>query len=169
MAEVFEARTAYNLNVDVYSDPITQGWDLSEFSAETGSLYWQEELSLFKLKTSNPSDSQATIIRLTPLCRIAIQEGDAWLLNERATKLHAWLTGYLINDDGVLIWDLNEAIWITPESLGDTKTLASDELSFSKITENFIAIGTGYNAPSGKVEPIKLDLKNRRTISKAYS
>lgn len=168
MATEFEARTAYNADVDIHNDPPSESWDISELSAESGSLFWLEDDVLFKLKTSSPSASHAHIVKLSAECRVAILDDEAWLLNDRSTKLHNFILGYLPHELGLLLWDFTDAIWVTTVSVWDPHRLAHDELSFSEITPEGIALGKGYNAPNKRNEVVKLDLVNRCTILKAY-
>ena len=145
MVSKFEARTAYNLDVDICNDPICQTWDLSKLSSEAGSLFWREDEDTFQLKINGPSDGQATIVKLSFESRIAILDDEAWLLGESVTNLPIWVNDFIVHESGLLLWNLNEAMWVDLRDVWNIGNLASDDLSFSKITTDGIAIGSGYN------------------------
>lgn len=166
MVEIFEARTAYNCNVDVHRDPIESTWELPTKSADIGHLFWFEEDLLFQLKTTHPSDAYAKVFRLPSKVRVAIVEGEAWVLRDAQTKhvMDFALNGYE-HHQGLVVVGMVNLVLVSQDDEYDIESYFDDDLRSievvdGKVVRNLAFIKTNDYPPISLerfVEPIADD------------
>ena len=167
MISKFEARTAYNAGVDIYSETITQTWRVPGDNENHGDLYWYEDDQLFHIETEGQFDEYSLIFRLSPNRLVALSDGEARILSDQGITLAMdWIQNYFVSEQGILFWSNTDAIWITTESSWGTGQIATDELSFSEISPNGIARGIGWQGSDQFA--VALNLTEKKILKSAY-
>ncbi|MEI7987322.1 MAG: hypothetical protein WCI55_17000 [Armatimonadota bacterium] len=167
MISKFEARTAYNAGVDIYSETITKTWRMPGADKNHGDLYWYEDDQLFHIETEGQFDEYSLIFRLSSTRLVALSDGEVRVVSDKgSSESMDWIQNYLVSEQGILFYSNTDALWVTTESSWDTGQIASDELSFSEISPNGIARGIGWQGSDHFA--VALNLTEKKILKSAY-
>jgi hypothetical protein len=167
MISKFDARTAYNAGVDVYSETIAQTWRMPDATDKHGDLYWYEDDQLFHIETEGQFEEYSLIFRLSPNKLVALSDGEVSILTDQSTTLAMdWIQNYLVSEQGILFWSNTDALWVTTESSWDTGRLALDELTFSEISLGGMARGRGYKG--SEYSDVVINLIDKKIVKSAH-
>ena len=167
MISKFEARTAYNAGVDIYSETITKTWRVPGDNENHGDLYWYEDDQLFHIETAGQFDEYSLIFRLSSTKLVALSDGEARVISDKgSSEAMDWIQNYIVSEQGVLFWSNTDALWVTPESSWETGRIATDELNFSEICPSGIARGIGWQGPDRC--PVAINLTEKKILKSAY-